>query len=879
MTFFYDLNKKLDSIRATPEVKTQQLNEQASPLTQILNERSTGDYSAVKAAAGKDIGKPGKNFDKIAAGAAKRYGSEEAGKRVAGAVLNKLRHPKEGMGFLGEKDVEEAYNPNSVGAENRRGLDASHAANLRKKAAAGDAKAQAALQHLKDKKERMSNDFTSRMERESAGMDESALQAAFGKKKYGDQGMKALQKAGRDNASDKTMSKIRNRYDKYDESMDEASKPDFLDIDKDGNTTEPMKSAARGMKEGGIPMTPKQQKFAKLAKPFDKITFADKIVGAKKEVDEMLGQVAADAMKKAVRGRDQDMEEASTGNAFDYKNFKQPEKQKPTSFVHKGTYGTEYDGDREDARAIATKKRAAADAGQGSRGRGRPKKGASVDTGEVMKPDFSAFGDKVKLKPHTGKITKHKMVGEDDLDPKDQGEYDQEGDMAKDSIKTVVRHAQALEKILGDDDNLPEWVQSKLAKIESMMTAVDDYMQNQQDDETDIEIEMDEESTNTRDSRAERAGRKVAKDIEYDEKKKDGIHGKKRSSEDDTAERAGKKVTKDIEYDEKKDKKKKEVDETTSSGSVATSDSAAPKSSGGMSYGKGIYDSLNRELEGMISESMSINMSMNNDDNGPSRNLTVTATDEDATALASILRMAGMGGGNDHMPHMNNGVVQPDDVKIIDFDDGTDDLAAELSNELHSDHDSDHSDTCPTCGSSDCGCDNSDTMDEAYGDTDATENEPNWPTDAEGSDDAMMYSGGIDGPKSTGQSTVPVIASQEDRQHAYEDAAALRRMMEMAGLPVSEAAAPGSNTVQDPAQQAQASTAASSGMKPSIGGAALKGQTAVKPSIGGAALKGQTAVKPATKLATPQHVDEPVKPVKEDQMAHSLMRELHNFKY
>jgi hypothetical protein len=978
--FFYNLNDKLNAIRATPET---QLNEsavaEASPLTQILNERSTGDYSAVKAAAGKDIGKPGKNFSKIAAGAAKRYGSEEAGKRVAGAVLNKLRHPKE--------DVEEAYNPNSVGAENRRGLDASHAANLKKKAAAGDAKAQAALQHLKDKKERQSNDFNARMERESVGMAEgSGESVSFGEminvvdehepKYYAELSVSEISDEQFKHKIISTYNKIikkermRNdfnaRMERESVGMAEGGKPDFLDIDKDGNRTEPMKSAARSARgvdeaakyrdakykdklytqeppeadrddsedvyynrvkpddyqgakrrmggvgdeyertdpltkgfrysaknsinthgkrkglpsrdqisslkssikaakgthtepnlpedQGGIPMTPKQQKFAKLAKPFDKITFADKIVGAKKAVDKMLGDVAADAMKKAVRGRDRDMEEASTGNAFDYKNFKQPEKQKPTSFVHKGTYGTEYDGDKEDARAIRTKKQAAADAGQGSRGRGRPKNNASADTGEVMKPDFSAFGDKVKLKPHAGKITKHKMVGEDDLDPKDQGEYDQEGDMAKDSIKTVVRHAQALEKILGDDDNLPEWVQSKLAKIESMMTAVDDYMQNQQDD--DMDVEMDEESTNTRDSRAERAGRKVAKDIEYDEKKKDGIHGKKRSSEDSKAERAGKKVTKDIEYDEKKNKKKKEVDETTSSGSVATSDSSAPKSSGGMSYGKGIYDSLNRKLEGMISESMNINMSMNNDSHGgPSRSLTVTATDEDATALASMLRMAGMGGGNDHMPHMNNGVVQSDDVKIIDFDDGTDDLAAELSNELHSDHDSDHSDTCPTCGSSACGCDNSDTMDEAYGDTDATENHPDYPTDAEGSDDAMMYSGGIDGPKSTGQSTVPVLASQQDRQHAYEDAAALRRMMEMAGLPVAEAAPPVKLATPQHVDEP------------------------VSPASAAAAADKKPVVKPVTKSATPQHVDEPVKPVKEDQMAHSLMRELHNFKY
>lgn len=49
-------------------------------------------YSAKAARAGKDIGKPGKNFAKIAASAGKRYGSAAAGKRVAGAVLNKLRN-------------------------------------------------------------------------------------------------------------------------------------------------------------------------------------------------------------------------------------------------------------------------------------------------------------------------------------------------------------------------------------------------------------------------------------------------------------------------------------------------------------------------------------------------------------------------------------------------------------------------------------------------------------------------------------------------------------------------------------------------------------------------------------------------------------------
>ena len=39
---------------------------------------------------GEDVGKPGKGFAKIAKSAAERYGSEEAGKKVAGAILKKV---------------------------------------------------------------------------------------------------------------------------------------------------------------------------------------------------------------------------------------------------------------------------------------------------------------------------------------------------------------------------------------------------------------------------------------------------------------------------------------------------------------------------------------------------------------------------------------------------------------------------------------------------------------------------------------------------------------------------------------------------------------------------------------------------------------------
>jgi hypothetical protein len=437
-------------------------------------------------------------------------------------------------------------------------------------------------------------------------------------------------------------------------------------------------------------------------------------------------------------------------------------------------------------------------------------------TGEKRKAGRPKGADKGPERV-TGKAYKHKggRVKEDGMEdmiePHDSGEYDREGEMAKDSIKTVVRHAQALEKILGDNDNLPEWVQSKLAKIESMMTAVDDYMQNQEGDD---EMAMDEEKTSTRDSRAERAGRKVAKDIEYDEKKKDGIHGKRRGSEDDKAEKAGKRVTKDIEYDEKK--KEKKVDETTTSGSVATGGDAPKAGKGGMQVGKGIYDSLNREVEGMIAESMSINVSMTKDDNGSHKNITVTAADEDAEALAQLLRSAGLGG--------------------------------DMS------HDHGHEEPCPDCGSTDCGCDEG--MAEAYGDTTATQNEPNWPTDTETSDDAMQYSGGLNGPKSTGQTTVPVIAHQGERTGVDDEE--LRRMMEMAGIQQQELK-PWEHTMKEEAVE--------EGVVDTVKDVVKKGIDA---------LKGPDDDKLLSKLEKETGGKRPEK--KDEKMQESLMKEFANFR-
>ena len=597
--------------------------------------------------------------------------------------------------------------------------------------------------------------------------------AAKGYEKYGKKGMEALAKAGREG---KALDPVRKKYDKYDEPVEESIKDkaklvghlakdmarkgleklghgDDEAMRKDLQKKMGMPQTGKkpgatedyGPMEAGAPMTPKQKSFAKLAPPADKITFADKIAGAKKEVDERIGDVAAEAIKNALSpkqkkidmnkngkldandfamlrkgGNKQVADEDSTDNAFTA--HKRPRVDAPK-------VGTVDRGHKHDIEHTATGRKVtrrvddqghsvgaddASDAEPQKRGRGRP----------------SGTGSKMGAKGPSGKSKL--MTKENDFDPAEKGEYDQEGDMAKDSIKTVVRHAQALEKILGDNDNLPEWVQSKLAKIESMMTAVDDYMQNQAGDE---EMAMGEESTNRRDSRAEKAGKKVTKDIEYDEKKKDGIHGKKRGSEDAKAEKAGKRVAKDIEYDEKKDKKEDKPKKVKEQGGAET-----PTASSGFSYGKGINESMNRELENMIAESMSVNMS---DSTEGGKSLTITATDEDALKLAGLLKNAGLGGGESMGQEMGHG-------------------------------DEHGEESCSSCGMSDCGCGD---IDEAL-----AENNPDWPTDQETSDDALQYSGGLNGPKSTGQTTIPVIASQENRQATYEEDEALRRMMEMAGV-------------------------------------------------------------------------------------------------
>jgi hypothetical protein len=107
-------------------------------------------------------------------------------------------------------------------------------------------------------------------------MEESGLQAYLGKKKYGKEGMQALQKAGRDGASKEKMAQIRARHDKMDE---DAYNEDML--------------------------SPKQKKIASMAGDPDKIDANDLKAlraGKKKKDEGNAFSGALDAARDAGKG-------------------------------------------------------------------------------------------------------------------------------------------------------------------------------------------------------------------------------------------------------------------------------------------------------------------------------------------------------------------------------------------------------------------------------------------------------------------------------------------------------------------------------------------------------------------------------------------------
>ena len=65
------------------------------------------------------------------------------------------------------------------------------------------------------------------------------------------------------------------------------------------------------------------------------------------------------------------------------------------------------------------------------------------------------------------------------------GEYDDEAGMAKSNLLTTARAVAGLLKTIQDNDNLPEWVQSKITKATDYIDSVRDYLKSERDDDDD----------------------------------------------------------------------------------------------------------------------------------------------------------------------------------------------------------------------------------------------------------------------------------------------------------------------------------------------------------------------------------------------------------
>jgi hypothetical protein len=695
MTFFYDLNKKLDSIRAKPETTHKQLNE-------------------------RDEGKPGKNFEKIAKDAGERYGSKAAGERVAGAVRNKLKAQgkleEEGMSRAAkgyEKYGKEGMEALAKAGREGKALDPVRAKydKYDKLDEVGDTLAgQKKLAQVKSRAEKRAFD------------DRSATDSKYAFKQH------AANVRSSDRMNQPTEEGLGNVVKKIGQGM---KKVGSVALDKLGHGSDEdlLKDLQKkvGMPQTGKkpmavprtpitkeeygpleekPMTGKQKSFAALAEPKDKIAFADKIAGAKKEVDEMLGDVAAEAMKGALRGGQKKLDKNNNGK-LDANDF---------AMLRKGGKQETDEGWDDMIKDL-------------ERRRSTPKIG-SITHGSKHDVEEIPGGRRVtrRTDPNTGY-----SVGADDDGPAD-GEKRGRGRPKGTKAATGAKGPSGKSKLMTKEgDNESDDIKQAMAMLKKAGYKVTKAADGAE--------QVDEKAVSKKQQRfmgmvhATQKGEKApSKEVAKVAK---GM-GKKDAEDFATTKHKG------LPEKKKPEGKKKEKTEEsgvggTTSGSVATAPAAA-SGKGGMSFGKGIYDSMNRDLEQMIAESMNVSMNMNSDSNGgPTKSLTVTATDEDAVYLGKLLKMAGMGG------EQGGGCG---------------------------------------CGSEPCSCDTNAEM--------VDENQPDWPTNTETSDNAMQYSGGLNKPKSTGQTTVPVIASQEERQYADDEEDAIKRMMEMAGIK-TEAKKPDAN--------------------------------------------------------------------------------------
>jgi hypothetical protein len=77
---------------------------------------------------------------------------------------------------------------------------------------------------------------------------------------------------------------------------------------------------------------------------------------------------------------------------------------------------------------------------------------------------------------------------------KDKKEYDYEGEMVKSDLRSIMANAQRIHDMLEDNDNLPEWVQSKITVAEDYVSTAANYLTAEMSEEVD---QIDEKNVPT----------------------------------------------------------------------------------------------------------------------------------------------------------------------------------------------------------------------------------------------------------------------------------------------------------------------------------------------------------------------------------------------
>ena len=62
----------------------------------------------------------------------------------------------------------------------------------------------------------------------------------------------------------------------------------------------------------------------------------------------------------------------------------------------------------------------------------------------------------------------------------DSEEYNDEATMVENNLETMRRAIETIDQIINNKDNVPEWVQEKIAVTKSMLVSVSEYMQSKQ---------------------------------------------------------------------------------------------------------------------------------------------------------------------------------------------------------------------------------------------------------------------------------------------------------------------------------------------------------------------------------------------------------------